>query len=89
MEIFLQADIAVPMSQIALLLILSSVFLLLRRIELGLLTNYIFALYWGYIYTQNHLLSFVGNRESFLMIYFGTGAAILGVALVAFLFQKE
>ena len=89
MEIFLQAEIAVPMVQIALLLILSSVFLLLRRIELGLLTNYIFALYWGYIYAQNHLLSLVGNRESFLMIYFGTGVAILGLALVAFLFQKE
>lgn len=89
MEIFFQAEIAVPMSQIALLLILSSVFLLLRRIELGLLTNYIFALYWGYIYAHNHLLNLVGDRESFLMIYFGTGVGILGVALVAFLFQKE
>ena len=89
MDLFLQAEIAVPMTQIALLLILSSVFFLLRRIELGLLTNYIFALYWGYIYADHHLLSLVGNRESFLMIYFGIGVGILGIALLIFLFQKD
>jgi uncharacterized membrane protein len=89
MEIFFQAEISVPMPQIALLLVLSSIFFLLRRIELGLLTNYIFALYWGYLFAHDHLLRLVGNRESFLMIYFGTGIAILGLALVLFLFQKE
>ncbi|MDY6952445.1 MAG: hypothetical protein SWE60_13105 [Thermodesulfobacteriota bacterium] len=89
MEIFFQAEIAVPMTQIALLLILNSVFLLLRRIELGLLTNYIFALYWGYLYAHDHLLRLVGNRESFLMIYFGIGVGILGIALLVFLFKKD
>ncbi|MDY6988287.1 MAG: hypothetical protein SWQ30_09545 [Thermodesulfobacteriota bacterium] len=89
MDIFFEAEIAVPMSQIALLLTLNSVFLLFRRIELGLLTNYIFALYWGYLYAHDHLLRLVGNRESFLMIYFGIGVGILGVALLVFLFKKE
>jgi len=89
MDIFFEVEIAVPMSQIALLLILNSVFLLLRRIELGLLTNYIFALYWGYLYAHDHLIRLVGNRESFLMIYLGVGVGILGVALLLFLFKKE
>jgi len=89
MDVFFEAEIAVPMTQIALLLILNSIFLLLRRIELGLLTNYIFALYWGYLYAHDHLLRLVGNRESFLMIYFGIGVGILGVALILFLFKKE
>lgn len=86
---FFEAELVVPIPQIVFLLTMSSVFLLLRRIKLALLTNYIFALYWGYIFTRDHLIRLAGDSEFYLFVYFGIGIGIIVVALIGFLFSQE
>ena len=86
---FFQAELVVPIPQIVFLLTMSSIFILLRRIKLALLTNYIFALYWGWIFTRDYLLSLAEDSAFYLFAYFGVGAAILVVALIGFMFSEE
>ncbi|MBW1769650.1 MAG: hypothetical protein JRJ17_00525, partial [Deltaproteobacteria bacterium] len=52
MEFFMLAELTVPLFHIALLLALSTLALLLGRVKLALLVNYLFALYWGYIFNR-------------------------------------
>ncbi len=88
-RIFFEAELVVPIPQIVFLLTMSSIFLLLRRIKLALLINYIFALYWGYIFTRDYLLRLAGDTEFYLFVYFGIGLAILVIALIGFLFHQD
>jgi len=48
MEFFYSLEFAVPVAQIALLLLLSTTALLFGKIKLALLISYLFTLHWGY-----------------------------------------
>ena len=58
MEFFYTTELAVPMSQMVLLLICTTVALLFGRIKLALLVNYLFALFWGYVLNRDVLIGF-------------------------------
>ncbi len=91
MEVFLTMKVSVPLIQIALLLLLSTLALLFGRIKLALLVNYIFALYWGYI--LNEELNFMNGIKEINLIhaaaYFGFGFLIIILALVGFFQSRE
>ena len=88
---FLQTtQLAVPISQIALLLALSTLALLFGRLLLALSLNYAFSLYWGYI--LNRELLFGSNLEKidhFNATYFGFGLAIVLLALIGFFVHSD
>ena len=71
MDAFLTMELAVPVSQIALLLFLSTVALLFGRVKLALLVNYLFTLYWGYFLNRDMLMGAAKDIPHFTYIYFG------------------
>ena len=90
MEFFMLAELTVPLLHIALLLVLNTLALLLGRVKLALLVNYLFALYWGYIFNRELLVgSDLEKLDHFTMLYFGFGAVIVVLALAGFLTQRD
>jgi len=90
MEFFMLAELTVPLFHIALLLALSTLALLLGRVKLALLVNYLFALYWGYIFNRELLVgSDLEKLDYFTALYFGFGAVIVVLALAGFLTHRE
>lgn len=90
MEIFLDTQLAVPLSQVALLLGLSTLALLFGRVRLALLINYCFTLYWGFFLNpsfHSDLGELVLNTYTY--IYFGAGLIIVVLALIGFLASKD
>jgi hypothetical protein len=90
MEFFHTTELAIPLFQVVLLLVLSTLALLFGRIKLALLFNYLFTLYWGYILNREHLLG--SNLERighFSALYFGFGLVIVFLALVGFLARGD
>jgi uncharacterized membrane protein len=86
MEFLQSTELAVPLFQIVLLLVTSTLALLLRRVKLALLVNYLFTLYWGYIFNRELLVgSNLEKVEYFHSFYFGFGLLIVVMALIGFL----
>ena len=86
MGFFHSTQVCIPVVQIAMLLLLSTVVLLYGKIKLALLVNYVFTLYWGYGFNREYLLSAgIENINSFTLLYFGFGLVIAGLALIGFL----
>ncbi|KPJ69156.1 MAG: hypothetical protein AMJ45_00925 [Syntrophobacter sp. DG_60] len=90
MELFYSTELAVPLFQIVLLLTLSTFALLFGKIKLAMLINYLFALYWGYVFNRERLLgSSLEKINYFTLIYFAFGLVIIILALIAFLFHRD
>ena len=49
MEFFSLTKLAIPVTQMALLIAMNTIALLFGRIKLALLITYLFTLYWGYV----------------------------------------
>jgi hypothetical protein len=84
MEFFQTNELAVPLVQMLLLLGLSTVCLFLRRVKLGLLINYLFALYWGFLCNQEFLASHTSDGVLLPILYFGVGIALVVIAVISF-----
>lgn len=90
MEIFLDANLVVPLFQVTLLLVLSTLALLFGRIKLALIINYCFTLYWGFFLNSNFFSdqgNLVFNSASFA--YLGFGFLVIALAVVGLLINKE
>ena len=83
MEFFHTTELAIPLFQVALLLMLSTLALLFGRTKLALLMNYLFTFYWGYILNREHL--FGSNLEKISnvnVLYLGFGFVIDGSSCI-------
>lgn len=89
MDIFFSAELAVPLYQILLLLILSTTTLLLGRVKIALLINYLFALYWGYFFNRDLFEGYLEGAYYFHLIYFGLGVFISIIAVIGFIRQRH
>ncbi len=90
MEALLSIDLSIPLIQIALLLVMCTLVLLFGRIKLALILNYCFLLYWCYILNLD-VIRESGQAVSgrFIVVYFGLGVAILMLALLGFVGNRE
>lgn len=90
MDIFFNAELAVPLFQILILLLFSTVALLFGKVRLALLINYVFTFYWAYIFNRDSLVG-MGLRkfDYYTLTYFLFGLCIFLFAMVGFLFQKN
>jgi hypothetical protein len=79
-----------PFYQIALLLALSTLALIFGNPKIALLINYLFTLYWAYVFDRAYILE-AGTKHSpiFPWLYFGFGFAVFLLAIVGFFFKKE
>jgi hypothetical protein len=88
MDFSYTTELAIPVVQIGLLLLLSTGALLFRRIRLALMTNYLFTLYWGYVLNRD----IFGSTESlgtFTLVYFGFGVAIVMLAAIGLFVHSD
>jgi hypothetical protein len=90
MDILYETQISIPIYQICLLLLLSTLSLLFGRVREALFVNYLFTLYWGYISNRQVLFGTgVENMGYFTFAYFGFGLLIIFLALAGFLSHRE
>ncbi len=82
-------SLAIPAWQMAAFIAIVSVFLLLRRLQLCLLVNYIFVLYWGFILYSPSFVSAAGGNTIALTVYVLSGLAIAGLAIISFFQQSN
>lgn len=83
MEYFTSTQLAIPLFQVILLLVLSTITLLIGFPRLALLIFYGFTLYWGYIantglLTVTELSKLTGHN----FLYFGSGIVIVLLAMI-------
>ena len=72
-----------PLYQIILLLTLSTFALIFGNAKAALLINYLFALYWAYVFDREYILEAGAKQTSlFPWLYFGFGFAIFFLALI-------
>ncbi len=83
MEFFSTAEISIPVYQMILLLLVSTLTLLFGRTKLALIINYLFTLYWGFVFNRDLLLGH--ELEYCYLLYWGFGASIAILAAVGFL----
>ena len=89
-EFIIEATLTIPMFQLILLMLLSTISLLLGKLKLALIINYLFTLHWAYMANQDKLMEMgFENFKIISMIYFIFGLGIVLVALFAFMYQKN
>jgi hypothetical protein len=89
-DFLLNATITIPMVQLILLMLMSTMSLLFGKLKLALLINYLFTLHWAYIANLEKLMEMgFENFKLVSMIYFIFGLGIVMVAVFAFMFQKN
>jgi hypothetical protein len=90
MEIFTATQLVIPLSQVILLLIFSTIALFFGRLRLALLINYCFTLYWGYIANLDMFRDGgMANLNTYTFIYFGIGLIIVLLAMIGLIVHKE
>lgn len=90
MHFFLNTDLAVPMVQVVLLLLFSTVAMLFGKLKLALIINYIFTLHWAYIFNRDRYMEMgLEQFDIFTVVYFLFGLGVILLATVAFLFHRE
>jgi hypothetical protein len=90
MEIFTTTQLTIPVSQVILLLMLSTVALITGRLKLALFINYCFTLYWGYIANMG---LFSGEEflkmDQYTLLYFGSGIVIVLLAMIGLIAHRS
>ena len=91
MEFFSSVQIGIPVSQIALLLLVSTLALLFGRKRLALLICYVFTLYWGSMVNMENMMIVVNGKILYgsSMIYFGFGFLVVLLASIGFVMNPD
>ncbi len=71
MNLFFSTELAVPLFQIIILMLFSTLALLFGKVRLALIINYLFTFYWAYIFNQDNLMGLGIDRfDRYKLIYF-------------------
>ena len=90
MDFFFSTKISIPLFQILLLLIFSTTVLLYGKVRLALVINYIFTLYWGYVFNREYLRGFGYYKiDAYSLVYLAFGLVIVLLVFVGFTAQRE
>ena len=71
LEFLLNANLNIPMIQLIMLMLMSTVSLLFGKLKLALLINYVFTLHWAYVANRENLIEMgFENFQLVSVIYF-------------------
>ena len=86
----MNTDLTIPIEQIIILLLLSTLALLFGKIKIALIINYVFTFLWGYVLNRDKLqVSGFEHPEIFTILYFLFGIGIILMAGFAFIFHRD
>lgn len=86
MEMLYSAELTIPLYEVGLLLLLSSLVFFLGRIKLAILINYLFVFYWGYWVNKEAIFGpGIPQINSFTLGVYSFSALIFILALIGFL----
>lgn len=87
---FVATPLFVPIYQILMMLLASTLALLFGKVRLALIINYLFTMYWGYILNKDVLVGDgIGSLDFFTAIYFVLGLAVVILAVFGFLASRH
>ncbi len=90
LDFLAETMLSIPMIQIILLMLFSTLSLLFGKLRLALLVNYIFIFYWAYIFNRDLLMGMSAAKFQYITVfYFVFGVVVVMVAAFSFLFQKD
>ena len=90
LNFFTETMLSIPMIQIILLMLMSTLSLLFGKIRLALLINYIFILNWAYILNRDILIDMSPTNFQYIsVVYFVFGILIVMIAAFSFLFKRD
>lgn len=82
--------VSVPIGQLLMLLCVTTLSLLFGKPKLALLVNYIFTLYWAYIFNRDFIYNLGPETfETITIAYFGFGILSAFLAAFAFFIHRE
>ena len=85
-----ETTISIPMIQIILLMLISTISLLFGKLRLALLINYVFILNWAYIMNRDFLVGMGPEKFQYISVaYFIFGILIVMIAAFSFIFQRD
>ncbi len=87
-ELFKSTDVVIPLGQALLYISLITIFMLLGKPKLAMVTTYFFALYWVYVLNSNYFISKAGGVEYAPFIYGFGGFVLIVLTLFSFFFQE-
>ena len=89
MDILYTTELTIPMYQVGLLMVLTTLGLLFSRIKLALLINFLFALYWGYwLNRENVIGTGIPEIDAFTIGYFGFGFLMVIFVVIGFMLES-
>lgn len=90
MEFFITTKISIPLFQILLLLVFSTAVLLYGKVKLALIINYLFTMYWGYVFNREYLRGFGYDKvDAFSLVYLAFGLVIVLLTFIGFSAHSE
>ena len=90
LEFITDTYLSIPMIQIILLMLISTISLLFGKLKLALIINYLFTLHWAYISNRDSLMTMDPEHFGLIpTIYFVFGIGVVLVVAFAFMFQKS
>ena len=90
MDFLLNTNLTIPMVQLIMLMLISTIALLFGKLKLALLINYVFSMHWAYVANRENLIAMgFENFQLVSIIYFIFGLGIVLVAAFAFMLQKN
>lgn len=90
LEFITSLKFCAPFYQIVLLLGLSTLALIFGKPKISLLINYLFALYWAYVFDREYILEAGAKHAAYFpWLYFGFGFAIFVLALLGLLLKND
>jgi hypothetical protein len=91
MDVLLNAQVAVPLTQIAALLVLSTIIILWGKFRIALIVVYFFLFFWGYLLTDS--IDFVRAIDDMNLetaaVYYGFGILIAAFVVVGMLKSND
>jgi hypothetical protein len=85
LNIFYTTHLTIPLFQIILLLVLSTIALCLGRLKIAILINFCFVMYWSYVVNLNTFTEggFL-KLDAFTFLYLGIGLVVLIFFILGF-----
>lgn len=80
----LSIELVIPAWQMAFFIVLISVFILVKRIKLCLMTTFLFTFYWSYFLYWGDTIASFGKLPYISSLYLVSGMIYIALTLIAF-----